>query len=133
MRIKEVENKLNWALDRESAIDKRVDSDEFVKLIVNVPDVFRNAEKSVSFDLDDPTGGENVKDFRLQGAKDHFRAGNPMDLPVLAASEWSDDIGIENGRHRMYAAYQMGHEYVPALVWKQNLAKFKEKVRTKDM
>lgn len=123
---------LNWAMDSDAAENPRALEDEqFVILNCNIRDVLSNMKPDVRLDPDHVNGGENAIGDRLAKATDHFKRGGNMDLPAVGASEYHDHVSVDNGRHRMVAALRLGHEFIPMLVWIENLDKFKELVKTK--
>ena len=104
--------------------------DVFDLLWVNIKDVFANTEKDFTLDLDDPKGGPNAIGRRVADAKTHWTGGGYMDPSEIGVSDWSGQIMFSDGRHRMVAAHQMGQEYTPALVPKEDVDKLKKLVRT---
>lgn len=129
MRLFELD--LNWATKDNAEYKPQYDSKDTVKLMVNVEDVMRHAGSGFRLDPHDPTGGKNAISNRLPRAKAHFQSGGPMDLPLVGVGHTGKSTFISNGRHRMIAAFQLGHEYVPAFVYKDDLENFKKLVRTK--
>jgi hypothetical protein len=59
-------------------------------------------------------------------------AVEPMDYPIVDFN-FLDEVDFSNGRHRTLAAAQLGCEYLPMLVYNENLDEFKKNVRTREM
>jgi hypothetical protein len=106
--------------------------DEYVLLNCNIKDIFNNTHQDIALDVTDPIGGPNAFSYRLPKAIQHFQANQPMDYAIVGYNPYTKQVDFTNGRHRLAAAYQLGHEYVPVMVNADHLDKFKRLVRTKD-
>ena len=123
---------LNWANANNAEYRPQYERDEYTIVNANVEDVMKHAGSGFALDPHDETGGKNAIGNRLERAKAHFKAGGPMDLPIVGVTGHSNGATyISNGRHRMVAAFQLGHEYIPMHIYKSDLENFKKLVRTK--
>jgi hypothetical protein len=68
----------------------------------------------------------NKKERRVSDAKDHFRAGSPMDPPYVCSTSGATEIQFVNGRHRVLAAIELGQPTVPVFVKKYDAANVKK-------
>lgn len=87
---------------------------------MGIQDVFAHSDSGFALDPHDPRGGTNAIDDRVNRAIQHWADGgymNPSDIMVdeHGTVQWGD------GRHRMVAAFQLGHEYAPSLIERDNL------------
>ena len=105
--------------------------DDSVLVWVNIEDVFNNMDKGFELDLNDPKGGVNAISGRISKAKAHWSDDGYMDPSELGVSDWSKKVVFTDGRHRMVAAYQMGQEYAPAYVPKEELEALRNLVKIK--
>ena len=124
--------KLNWANKENSQRPSNFDSEDYIILNVNVLDIMTNSENDFKLDPYDAVGGKNSIGNRLPYALEHFVDGRPMDFSEAYYSPYKKKVGFDNGRHRAVAAFQLGHDYIPMFVFKENIDKFKEMVRTKE-
>jgi hypothetical protein len=125
--------KLNWANQENSIRPNNFEDENYVILNVNIEDITKHMHSSMKLDLHDPKGGKNGIGNRLERAKEHFLEGEPMDLSEVGCNDRNNVIDYTNGRHRVAAAFQLGYEYIPMFVYKENIEKFKTLVRTKDV
>lgn len=124
--------KLNWANKENSQRPSNFDSEDYIILNVNVLDIMNNSENDFKLDPYDAIGGKNAIGNRLPYAVEHFVDGRPMDFSEAYYSPYKKKVGFDNGRHRAVAAFQLGHDYIPMFVFKENIDKFKEIVRTQE-
>lgn len=102
---------------------------DYVLVWANIQDIMKNAVPNMALDLDDPTGGRNRIGQRVSNAKMFWSGGNHMD-PSLIYMRGSK-VDFQDGRHRLVAAYQLGHRYAPVLVNRDGLRAFQRVVRVK--
>ena len=102
-------------------------------LEVKIEDLMKHTFSNQKLDLNDPSGGENSKPERIVKAKERFLQGNPMDLPEVGCNDSGTAIGFTDGRHRTLAAYQLGADFIPMFIEKENLENFKKMVETRDI
>jgi hypothetical protein len=102
---------------------------DYVLVWANIKDIYDNAVPNMALDLDDPMGGKNRIGQRVPNAKRFWSGGGHMD-PSLIYMRGSK-VDFQDGRHRLVAAYQLGHRYAPVLVNREGLAAFQRVVRTK--
>jgi len=95
----------------------------------NIKDIMDNAVPNMALDLNDPMGGKNRIGQRVPNAKLHWSGGNYMD-PSLIYMRGSK-VDFQDGRHRLVAAYQLGHRYAPVLVDREGLSAFQKVVRVR--
>lgn len=127
-----VEPELNWANENTAKRNYNYKSNNLVMLEVKIEDLMKHTFISQKLDLNDPNGGENAKPIRIEKAKEHFLQGNPMDLPEVGCNDSGTAIGFTDGRHRTLVAYQLGAEFIPMFVEKENLENFKKMVETRE-
>jgi hypothetical protein len=142
MRFAEIfergEDHVRWAVGKD--LDKSIankwyqKNPEYTILNANIEDMFRLTDRYSRLDLKDPTGGENAIGKRIPRAADHWKSGGYMDPAEVSIndspSRINHPVSIGNGRHRLYVAFQMGHQYAPVLIHNDEVAKFKKIVRT---
>lgn len=128
-----IEPKLNWANEDTAKRNYNYKSNNLVMLEVKIEDLMKHTFSNQKLDLNDPNGGENAKPIRIEKAKEHFLQGNPMDLPEVGCNDSGTAIGFTDGRHRTLAAYQLGADFIPMFVEKENLENFKKIVETRDI
>lgn len=124
-------NNLNWATPEFAERPSNFSGGEYELLNVKIADVIPHMHSSMKLDLNSENGGVNGIGSRLPRAKQHFLSGQPMDLPELGCNSRNNVIDFTNGRHRTVAAYQLGNEFIPMFVDKNNIEKFKSLVETK--
>tara|TARA_Y100000588_G_scaffold267259_1_gene282312 strand:+ start:13803 stop:16106 length:2304 start_codon:yes stop_codon:yes gene_type:complete len=128
-----IEPKLNWANEDNAKRNYNYKSNNLVMLEVKIEDLMKHTFSNQKLDLNDPNGGENAKPIRIEKAKEHFLQGNPMDLPEVGCNDSGTAIGFTDGRHRTLAAYQLGADFIPMFVEKENLDSFKKMVETREI
>ena len=124
---------LNWANENNAKRNYNYKSNNLVMLEVKIEDLMKHTFNNQKLDLDNPNGGKNAKPERIQKAKEYFSQGNPMDLPEVGCNDSGTAIGFTDGRHRTLAAYQLGAEFIPMFVEKENLENFKKMVETREI
>ena len=128
-----IEPKLNWANEDNAKRNYNYKSNNLVMLEVKIEDLMKHTFSNQKLDLNDPNGGANAKPIRIEKAKEHFLQGNPMDLPEVGCNDSGTAIGFTDGRHRTLAAYQLGADFIPMFIEKENLENFKKMVETRDI
>lgn len=121
---------VRWAvgpnLDKASLwIRKQIERGESDIHWVNIEDVFKTTGRDQTLDVSDPTGGRNAIGNRVQNAIQHWAAGGYMD-PSEIYPDHNGQIGFQDGRHRLVAAYQLGHRWAPVLVADHKLESLQE-------
>lgn len=102
---------------------------EYVLVWANIKDIFDHAVPNMALDVEDPMGGKNRIGQRVPNAKMFWAGGGHMD-PSLIYMRGSK-VDFVDGRHRLVAAYQLGHRFAPVLVPKEVLPAFQSVVRVK--
>lgn len=124
---------VRWAMGKHQSkatpLSQR-DQGKNVLVTANIEDIFNAVDSSQHLDLSDPMGGPNRIGNRVPKAKAHWNGGGHMDPSLLGVR--NGRVYFEDGRHRLVAAYQLGHKYAPVLVPDQDLKAFKKLVRVKD-
>lgn len=128
---------VRWAVGNN--IDKSIGnkfyqtSNDYVLVQANIEDLFRLTDRYTKLDLEHPTGGENAIGKRIANATSHWKSGGYMDPSEIGVNTNNPNhpITFGNGRHRLYAAYQMGEKFAPVLVRRENLKDLQNLVRTK--
>lgn len=128
-----IQPELNWANEDNAKRNYNYKSNNLVMLEVKIEDLMKHTFNNQKLDLNDPNGGENAKPERIEKAKEHFSQGNPMDLPEVGCNDSGTAIGFTDGRHRTLAAYQLGADFIPMFVEKENLDSFKKMVETREI
>lgn len=128
-----IEPELNWANENTAKRNYNYKSNNLVMLEVKIEDLMKHTFSNQKLDLNDPSGGENSKPERIVKAKERFLQGNPMDLPEVGCNDSGTAIGFTDGRHRTLAAYQLGADFIPMFVEKENLDSFKKMVETREI
>ena len=106
---------LGWAKQQQTQDDSNM-----VIVWAHIEDLFNHTVHGYELDPTDPTGGKNSIGDRAARAKAHWTGGGHMDpSDIFVHPNGLVDWG--NGRHRAVAAFQMGHEYIPVLVEKDNM------------
>ena len=131
MKLFEITKELNWANAENAEKPFWFSNDKVVLLLCNIKDVMSHGKDDFTLDLNSPHGGENAIGDRVKTAIDHFNSGEPMDPPVVAYVISRGEIEVGDGRHRIVAAYQLGHEYIPMFVSLGGLKEFKKLVKTR--
>ena len=126
MKIFELFEDLNWAVG--DNIDKslygyRQKSEDRVIFWVNIKELMDNADPDFALDLNDPTGGKNKIGDRVNRAKEHWGKNEFMDPSEIGYNNHYNTIGFGDGRHRLVAAYQLGHQYAPVTMLKDDVPK----------
>lgn len=126
---------INWAneYNSETLTKEKLNNDKFTIIQVNIKDAFSLAGNSFKLDINSETGGENAISNRLDNAKEYLMSGEPMDYPIVEYNSNLKELSFTNGRHRTLAAAKLGCNYIPMLVFNENLDEFKSNVRTKSM
>lgn len=116
---------LNWALDPKDRQDKH---SGYQLVHVNVADLWKNINPDWLVTNQSKTN--HIKN-RFEGAVEHFRSGQPMDPPTLSYSgEFSaHEVQVVNGRHRIAAAVELGQQWIPAFVLKEDLPDLKRVIQ----
>ncbi len=128
-----IQPELNWANEDNAKRNYNYKSNNLVMLEVKIEDLMKHTFNNQKLDLNNPNGGENAKPERIEKAKEHFSQGNPMDLPEVGCNDSGTAIGFTDGRHRTLAAYQLGADFIPMFVEKENLDSFKKMVETREI
>ena len=128
-----IQPELNWANEDNAKRNYNYKSNNLVMLEVKIEDLMKHTFSNQKLDLNDPSGGENSKPERIVKAKERFLQGNPMDLPEVGCNDSGTAIGFTDGRHRTLAAYQLGADFIPMFVEKENLDSFKKMVETREI
>ena len=136
MRIFELTEDIKWAVGKHSnqasnTTQHDLKNPENVVLWVDIRDLFANTEQAQRLDVDDPTGGENAKGGRISRAKQHWMSGEYMDPPLIAYNDYYDSLNFGDGRHRLVAAFQLGHRWAPIIADKESSRIIKQRVKTK--
>lgn len=139
MRISEITDRpdgLKWASGRnidKAMIKYRQKDPEYVVVDANTQDLFKHTRSGYSLDLDDPKGGSNAIGSRIARAKAHWAAGEYMDPAEITVQidNRGPSVSWQDGRHRLAAAHQLGHEYGKVVIPRTDLEMLKKMVRTK--
>lgn len=131
----EGEGPLKWASggDVGQAIIKYRQKDpEYTVVTANIRDLFDKTWPSYALDIDDPRGGRNAIGDRIGRAKAHWTSGGYMDPAEISIQVDQGEPAVvwQDGRHRLAAAHQMGHEYGQVVVPKKDLPLLRKMVRT---
>ena len=132
MRWFEIINELNWAIDQN--IDKslygyRQKSDDRALFWVNIKELMDNTNPDFALDLNDPTGGKNKIGDRVNRAKEHWGKNGFMDPSEIGFNDHFKTIEFGDGRHRLVAAYQLGREYAPVIMLKDDAPNISQKIK----
>lgn len=103
-------------------------SGDYALVNVDIKRLFDNIEDFQKMDLSSEEGGGKSMSSRIPKAKEHWKSGGHMDPPIVAYNEWQNEFTFTDGRHRLVAAYQMGHATAPILVPREQVEVFKEKL-----
>ena len=125
---------VRWAVGKNRAkasnlAQRDLKDPDYVLVWANIKDIYDNAVPNMALDVNDPMGGKNRIGQRVPNAKRFWSSGGHMD-PSLIYMRGSK-VDFQDGRHRLVAAYQLGHRYAPVLVNREGLAAFQRVVRTK--
>lgn len=130
------EGPLKWAtgpsIDR-AMIKYRQKDPDYVVIDANIRDLFSNTWPSYALDIDDPRGGPNAIGDRISRAKSHWASGSYMDPAEISiqTDNHGSSVVWQDGRHRLAAAHQLGHEYGKVVVPRSDLGALKKMVRTR--
>lgn len=130
----ETKDDLRWASGpniNKAVIKYRQRDPEYVVVRANISDLFKNTWPSYALDLDDPRGGRNAIGNRIEKAKIHWTSGQYMDPAEIAVQidHGQPAVVWQDGRHRLAAAHQMGHEYGEVVVPRKDLDLLRKMVR----
>ena len=128
---------IRWAMgpDLDKAIIKYRQRDPgYVVVMANIDDLFKHTDRYLTLDPGHPTGGANAIGNRVQRAKQHWAKGGHMDPSEIVIDTEHDrpSIAWQDGRHRLAAARQLGHQYGPVVLPRDQLSTLKSLVRVLD-
>ena len=101
----------------------RQTSEERTLCWINIKELMNNTDPDFALDLNDPTGGKNSIGNRVERAKNHWNKNEFMDPSEICYNDHYNIIGFGDGRHRLVAAYQLGHQYAPVTMLKDDVPK----------
>ena len=121
MKLKGVFENVRWAVQDKIEHAKgwnRNDqtSGKYTLMMANIEAIFANTESGFTLDVKHETGGENAIKGRISRATKHWEEGKYMNPSTIGYNRYTRAINFEDGRHRLVAAYKMGHEEAPVLV-----------------
>jgi hypothetical protein len=130
------ESNINWAIGNnlDKAQIKYIQNDPaYVLVHAYIFDLFKYTSREMRLDLNDPSGGPNAIKDRISNAIQHWKDDGFMDPSEIRVNldNYRGPISFTNGRHRLYAAYQLGHKYAPVLIPKSELSDLEKIVRIK--
>lgn len=139
MKISEIARdpgKLRWATgpDVDKAVIRYRQKDpDYVVVDANIRDLFQHTRRDYRLDLDDRRGGSNAIGNRIARAKAHWDSGAHMDPAEISIQTDNRGPAVvwQDGRHRLAAAHQMGHDYGQVVVPRSDLDQLRKMVRIK--
>lgn len=125
------EEDLKWAIGKNKKYAKfgypQEDSERMV-VWANIKDIFDHTIDFQKMDINDPIGGKNSIGDRVAKAKQHWERQNYMDPSEIHIDDMNR-ISFSDGRHRLVASYQLGYEWAPVVIYKDQLDNLKKIVR----
>ena len=138
MKLHEILNEdLRWAYGKD--FDKATPSnqsyqeepDEKYKMVilwVDIRDFLSQMEEDYRIN---PDTGEGQIGGRVDRAKAHWGKEQWMDPSIAAWNPYTNAFAVEDGRHRLVAAAQMGEQYAPILFPASQLEEAKKRLSIK--
>lgn len=111
---------VRWAVDdnadkAQDWMNRKINDPHRVVVWVNIRDLFKHTDSDQQMDINDPTGGRNSIGRRVENAKSHWFRGGYMDPSDIYVNQ-DGKVHFTDGRHRLVAAYQLGHRYAPVII-----------------
>lgn len=133
MKLQELYEQVQWAIgpNQEHATIRGkhdLNNPEFTLIWVDIANLFNQLDPDQYIDLKTASG--QIKG-RIGRAKGHWEAGGYMDPAVVGYNQYRDHFVFTDGRHRLVTAYQLGEQFAPILVPKEQVDIFKERMHTK--
>jgi hypothetical protein len=131
------EEPINWAVGKDvdkAEVNRYVQNDpDYIIVQANIVDLFKYTTKEFRLDLEDLKGGPNAIGSRIPNAIQHWQNGGYMDPSEINVNldNYRGPVSFLNGRHRLVAAYQLGHQYAPVIVPKSELLDLEKIVKVR--
>lgn len=128
MRLNDIQNKkpINWNISK----PRFFKPDEQSIFWVNIEDLFNATDPGQKLDLYSKTGGQNIIGNRVNDNLKYMIDGNPIDpSEIYPDRRVGIEINFQDGRHRLLAAWHMGHDYAPVIVDNEDIEKIKKIIK----